>query len=197
MQINISILKVDKISKTTAKGNGYSQLDVAYKDLGSGKVESRKVMSFGDTASTHKVLSEAKTGDTFEIVSEKKPGSDGKEYWTWLSAKQHAPGTEVPGATPVGNPVLAAQRAGPQGSSYPSAEERSATQRSIVRQSSLKAAIDSFSSSKTPPDVDTLLARAQIFVDFVNEKLPSKQLEVFDAPKSKTGFHDMDDDIPF
>ena len=185
MQINISVLSVDKLSKQTAKGNTYFQLDVAYKDLGSGKVESRKIMPFGDTSTTHKVLSDAKRGDSFTIVSEKRPGSDGKEYWTWLSASAVAPGTAVPTqqtAAQLSTPTF--QQTASTGSyKYQGAdkEERAQTQVYIVRQSALAQAVATLAAgAKSPPAKENVLALAQEYIDFVFQK--PKQLSLFDQP---------------
>lgn len=135
MQVNIKVISVENTFVPTAKG-GYNKLEVAYKNLESNKVESKILMSFGLTAGAYKALADAKANDTFSIVSEKKPGADGKEYWTWLSATQAAPGT-------MPEPTNQAKQATgfPVKNTYETPEERAKKQVYIVKQSSLSNAI--------------------------------------------------------
>lgn len=162
MQVNIKVISVENTFVPTAKG-GYNKLEVAYKNLESNKVESKILMSFGLTAGAYKALADAKANDTFSIVSEKKPGADGKEYWTWLSAAQAAPGSMPEptnkSANATGFPVK---------STYETPEERAKKQVYIVKQSSISAAIATLSvGAKAPPSTDAVLEVAQKFTDWV------------------------------
>lgn len=162
MNVNIKVISVENTFVPTAKG-GYNKLEVAYKNLESNKVESKILMSFGLTAGAYKALADAKTNDTFSIVSEKKPGNDGKEYWTWLSAAQAAPGSMPEptnkSANATGFPVK---------STYETPEERAKKQVYIVKQSSISAAIATLSvGAKAPPSTDAVLEVAQKFTDWV------------------------------
>ena len=162
MQVNIKVISVENTFVPTAKG-GYNKLEVAYKNLESNKVESKILMSFGLTAGAYKALADAKANDTFSIVSEKKPGADGKEYWTWLSATQAAPGS-MP--EPTNKPANATGF--PVKSTYETPEERAKKQVYIVKQSSISAAIATLSvGAKAPPSTDAVLEVAQKFTDWV------------------------------
>jgi hypothetical protein len=59
-----------------------------------------------------------------------------------------------------------------------------------VKQSSLSAAVESLSpGAKTALDPDEVIKRAQIYTDWVFAK--------DDEPEDKSGFDNMDNDIPF
>lgn len=163
MQVNIKVISVENTFVPTAKG-GYNKLEVAYKNLESNKVESKILMSFGLTADAYKALADAKANDTFSIVSEKKPGNDGKEYWTWLSAAQAAPGSMPAAKTSAATSGFST----PIKSTYETPEERAKKQVYIVKQSSISAAIATLSvGAKAPPSTDAVLEVAQKFTDWV------------------------------
>lgn len=177
MQVNIKVISVENTFVPTAKG-GYNKLEVAYKNLESNKVESKTIMSFGLTEYAYKALADAKANDLFEVKSEKKPGKDGKEYWTWLSATQAAPGS-MP--EPTNKPTNATGF--PVKSSYETPEERAKKQVYIVKQSSISAAIATLSvGAKAPPSTDAVLEVAQKFVDYVFAQEQIKQVSLADMP---------------
>ena len=60
----------------------FRQAIVAYKGP-DGKVEGKKIVSFGPSKEVFPVISEAQPGDVFDVKNEKVAGSDGKEYWNW------------------------------------------------------------------------------------------------------------------
>lgn len=168
MEFNISVINVEKTTKTSSAGKPYVQLEVAYKDLNQGKVSSKKIMPFGNTATVHKALGEAKNGEVFTIKSEKNTTSG---YWDWLDAKQAAPGSEMTNTKATPAPK----------STYETPEERAKKQVYIVKQSSLSAAIQLLSvGAKTPPDAASVLSTAQKFTDWVFanglEQTPSQDL---------------------
>jgi hypothetical protein len=142
---NIQILTVERHSKTASTGSGYIQLEVAFKNLDKGAVESRKIMPFGKTATVHKTLNEAQPGSQWVIEMEK-----GEKYWDWIKATPKAPGSPTaapnkPTGTPVGK------------STYETPEERAFKQRLIVRQSSLSVAKDVLAiGAKAPPSLVAL-----------------------------------------
>lgn len=160
MQFSIKVIDVNNTHVPNAKG-GYNKLEVAYKNLESGKVESKILMSFGLTKDSYKALADAKNGDNFTIESEKKPGNDGKEYWTWMAASQLAPGEQmVQAKAPAGNPA-------PK-SNYETPEERAKKQIYIIKQSSLSNAVAVLGvGAKTPPKTEDIFALAQTFTDWV------------------------------
>ena len=65
--MKIQVLSVQIITTPTAKGS-YQTADVAYKNLTfQGKVEGKKVMSFGATKDSFSALATAQPGDIFDV----------------------------------------------------------------------------------------------------------------------------------
>lgn len=177
MEIQIQIVQVDKQTKTTSGGKPYVALELAFKNLSSGKLESKKLMPFGTTSDAHKVLSGANQGDVFTIVSEKNAGTG---YWDWLKATQAPPGTTA--ETVVNNKATPSPK-----STYETPEERAKKQVYIVKQSSISAAIATLSvGAKTPPSTDSVLEVAQKFTDWVFSQ---------DQVKTQTALIDMPNDF--
>lgn len=174
MQIQIISTSVE--TKQGGKSS-YQVLEVVYKNLTyQGKVESKKIMSFGATAPAFKALSSAQAGQTFEVTVVKN--AQGYNDWTAVTT-----------AT-VEAPVAAAAKSTPAPkSTYETPEERAQRQILIVRQSSVDRALAYHSiGAKTPPKLEDVFNTAQEIVDFV-----------FSVPKlaNKTGFDDLPDfDIP-
>lgn len=190
MQFQISVLNVEKLSKTTKTGNSYFQIEVSYKELGTGKVSSKKIMPFGSTADAHKKLIDAKQGEVFTVTAEKgEPNAEGKSFWEWQGVVQAAPGSAAPAASaPTSNSASAP--AARSGGSWETPEERAAKQVLIVKQSSLSAAVAMLTTgAKSPPDVAKVKELAQELTDFVFGKEEKKNL--FDMPNDN-----VDDDIP-
>lgn len=175
MQFTINVVQVEKTTKPTAKGS-YQQLDVAYKNLESGKLESKKIMSFASKAAFD-ALANAKQGDSFTVTSEK---NDKTGYWDWTSVNQAAPGAQQD-TTPQAKFV-------PTKSTYETPEERAQKQILIVKQSSLSSAVAALTAgAKAPPTPDSVIEVAQKFTDWVFQK-PEVKVEKLT---------DMDDDVPF
>lgn len=180
--MNITILSVDVKTVPTAKGS-YQTAEVAYKNnTFQGKVEGKKVMSFGATKDAFGTLATAASGDTFEVTIIKND----KGYNDWVAltkAGLAAPGTTAASAT--GKPVTASPK-----STYETPEERAQRQVLIVRQSSLSSAAAVLTAgAKTPPSGDAVIALAKTFEAYVFG------IVVKDA--GPTGFDDMPDfDIP-
>jgi hypothetical protein len=177
MNVNIKVISVENTFVPTAKG-GYNKLEVNYKNLTTNKVEGKTIMSFGLTADAYKALADAKSNDLFTIESEKKPGKDGQEYWTWMSAKQSAPGamaeTVANNNKTTGFPVK---------NTYETPEERAKKQVYIVKQSSLSAAIALLSvGAKAPPKPEEVLAQAQQFTDWVFQEQKVNPQSLVDMP---------------
>ncbi len=169
MEFNISVINVEKTTKTSSTGKPYVQLELAYKDLAQNKVASKKIMPFGATAPVHKTLSDAANGNVFTVKSIKNETSG---YWDWVEVKQAAPGSETTKATPTPK------------STYETPEERAKKQVYIVKQSSLSAAIQLLSvGAKTPPDAASVLSTAQKFTDWVfsNGLEQSPPADLFDG----------------
>jgi len=154
LEFNINVIQNNKNNATTTTGKPYVVLELTYKNLVSGKLESKKLMPFGETAAAHKALSAANAGDVFQITSVKNEKSG---YWDWTQAKQQAPGS-VAATPPTGNVR----------STYETPEERAKKQVYIVKQSSLASAVQLLSiGAKQPPSTELILQEAQKFVDWV------------------------------
>jgi hypothetical protein len=186
MQFQISILAVEKISKTTKTGNSYFQIEVSYKELGTGKVASKKIMPFGSTADAHKKLIDSKAGEVYTITAEKgEPNAEGKSFWEWQGVSQGAPAGSASPVT-TGGPANAAPAR--TNNSWESAEERAAKQVIIAKQSSLKAAVDSMTpGAKSALDPSKVMEMAQLYTDFVFGKA-DKKVDLFNTPSD-----DLDD----
>lgn len=176
--MNITILSVDIKTVPTAKGS-YQTADVAYKNNSfQGKVEGKKVMSFGATKDSFSTLALAQPGESYEVTIVKND----KGYNDWVSmAKAEAGAASAPVSAPAGGKAAAAT---PR-STYETPEERAQRQVLIVRQSSLSAAVNLLlAGAKTPPPVENVLSIAKQFEDYVFGKQPVGS------------FNDMENDIP-
>ena len=159
--MNITILSVDIKTVPTAKGS-YQTADVAYKNNSfQGKVEGKKVMSFGATKDSFSTLALAQPGESYEVTIVKND----KGYNDWVSMAKAEAGASSPAVSaPAGGKAPAAT---PR-STYETPEERAQRQVLIVRQSSLSAAVNLLlAGAKTPPSVENVLAVAKQFEDYV------------------------------
>ena len=177
--MQISIISVSVETKPTQKGS-YQQLEVVYKNLTfQGKVESKKLMSFGAAASTFKVLSQAQAGNVFEVTTVKND----KGYIDWTAAAQTT-GEVAPAAAATTGYASKATPA-PK-SNYETPEERAQRQILIVRQSSVSSAVALLSTgAKTTPKVADVIAAAK--------ELESYVFGVEAADTGPTGFDDLPD----
>lgn len=160
--MKIQVLSVQVTTVPTQKGS-YQVADVAYKNLSfQGKVEGKKVMSFGATKDAFSVLATAQPGDTFEVNVVKND----KGYNDWVSmGKDSGNGQSAPqaaaGHAPAGN-------ASTRTSSFETPEERAKKQVYIIRQSSLSNAIDTLAvGSKSPLKPDEVIDLARKYEDYV------------------------------
>jgi len=176
MKFQIEVINVQSSTKP-AKNGTYTQLDVAYKRLDTGKIEGKKIMSFTnkDVFST---LSKATTGNVFDVTTEKVG-----EYWQWIEVNAASGGSAVsdaPQAKSFSSPT-------PK-STYETPEERAKRQILIVRQSSLAQAVEilSVNPGKDKLQLGDVLQMADKLVDWVlNETKPVSM-----------SIEDMEDDIP-
>lgn len=172
MQIQIISTSIE--TKPTARGS-YQQLEVVYKNLTfQGKVESKKLMSFGAGASAFKALSEGSNGGVFDITVVKND----KGYNDWTAATMAVPGATTPTAVSAGKPNPTPK------STYETPEERAQRQILIVRQSSIGSAVSLLTAgAKSPPKTSDVIATA-------------KELEAYVfgvADTGPTGFDDIPD----
>ena len=154
MKFSIEVLSVSTETKTTTKGTTYVMLDMAFKNLTSGKTEGKKLVPFGDSEAVYKVFKDAKNGNQFSVTSEKPEGA---QYWQWTAAEAIAPGA-TQGFTVAPK------------STYETPEERAKKQVYIVKQSSISNALVALSvGAKVPPSAQSVLDLAQVFTSWVLE----------------------------
>jgi hypothetical protein len=181
--LKIQILSVTIETKPTAKGS-YQVADVAYKNLTfQGKVEGKKVMSFGNTAAAFKTLATAQPGEIYEVSVVKND----KGYNDWVSMQKAVAGAvpqgdnlNVQGQVGGSRPASAAPR-----STYETPEERAIKQVYIVKQSSVSNAIATLSVGAKKLEPADVLKLAQEYTDFVFGKAAGKN--------TGTGFDDFPD----
>jgi hypothetical protein len=180
--LNITILNVAIATVPTAKGS-YQVADVAYKNNSfQGKVEGKKVMSFGVTKDTFGVLSTAQPGQTFEVNVVKND----KGYNDWVSmqpANGAVPSVSAAGATAVASASKGSTPA-PR-STYETPEERAQRQVLIVRQSSLSSAVATLAVGSKVVKPEEVLALAKRYNEWVFQKGADVQ--------GPTGFDDLPD----
>jgi hypothetical protein len=173
MQFNATVIQVETTTKPTKSGKGtYQQVEITFKRADTGKIESKKAMSFTN-AFVFKAVVDSKPGDTLSIITEKNEDTG---YWDWTKVTPVAPGQEapVPQAKSSSNATTSPK------STYETPEERAKKQVYIVRQSSISNAIELLSiGAKTPPSTELVLKEAQKFVDFV---FGIEQVDLFDTP---------------
>ncbi len=164
--MKISVLTVEK---NTPPGKKYVVAEVRYKNLTFGKVESKKIFSFGAQEQAFKALGDAKAGDVFEV--EVKKNDQG--YNDWVKVVQAPPGG--------GEQTSVANAPAPRtNNSWESAEERAKKQVLIVKQSSLSSAIAALSvGAKTTPPPELIIKTAQAFTDWVTSE---KTVDLFSVP---------------
>lgn len=154
--MRIEVIKVEVESK-----GKYSTLNVTYKGP-DGKVESKKLVSFGPASDAFKVLKDASSDDVFEVKSEKiKNVKDDTEYWYWTEAVVIGKvDSVVAGSNKIGTTT-------PR-STYETPEERARKQVYIVRQSSITAALGLLTlQGAKDVDTDDVLAYARQFESYV------------------------------
>ena len=160
--MNITLLSVDIKTVPTAKGS-YQTADVAYKNNSfQGKVEGKKVMSFGATKNAFTSLSTATPGQTYEVEIVKND----KGYNDWISLAPAVAGAAAPTAIPAA--AKASSPAASPRSTYETPEERAQRQVMIVRQSSLSTAVASLAvggkKELNPEDVVQTAKRFESYV---------------------------------
>ncbi len=188
--MQIQILSISKIDSPTKKGTTTPVLDIAFKNLTfQGKVEGKKLFSFGGNAGGFKVLQNAQSGEVYDITVIKNDAG----YNDWSNAVKSdgaAPAASGSISTPSARPA-AAGNAAPR-SNYETPEERALRQIYIVRQSSLSTAVDVLTTgAKSPPSPDSVIDLAKQFENFVFAK---------EEKKADMTFGDLDtlagDDFP-
>lgn len=172
--MNITLLSVDIKTVPTAKGS-YQTADVAYKNNSfQGKVEGKKVMSFGATKNAFTTLATATPGQTYEVEIVKND----KGYNDWVAMSPATAGAAAPVATPAGK--ASSPSASPR-STYETPEERAQRQVMIVRQSSLSTAVATLAvgSKKeiNPEDVVQTAKRFESYVLGTDQPAPDMSID--------------------
>ena len=166
--MQIQVLSTSVVTLMSKANKPYQQLEVAFKNLTFGKVESKKLMPFGAQEGAFKALSGAKQGDVFEVTVVKNAAG----FNDWTACVQAAPGSinEAPAGAAVGTPTAINNKSVQVKSTYETPEERVIKQRYIIKQSSLSGAISLLTvGAKSPPTVEAVLALADTLVAYVME----------------------------
>jgi hypothetical protein len=162
----IQLLSTSVETKPTTKGS-YQILEVAYKNLTfNGKVESKKIMSFGAQEGAFKALVTAQPTTQWEVEVLKND----KGYNDWIKVTKGtattASNTSTNGVGTVGHATTSNSTTTKGGWETP--QERAAKQIYIVRQSSLANAVAALSvGAKTPLKGESVIELAQQFEKYV------------------------------
>lgn len=175
--MNIEILSVKVSTVPTQKGS-YQVAEVAFKNLSfQGKVEGKKIMSFGATKGAFDVLATAQPGDAYSVTIVKND----KGYNDWVSLSKGASASPASATSSV-TTSTGAGNVSPR-STYETPEERAKKQIYIVRQSSLSNAVDALTpGAKAPLKGSDVIDLAKEFEAFVfgtssNDSAPSATAE--------------------
>lgn len=165
----IQVLSVTIDTKKAANGKDYNIAEVAFKNLSTGKVEAKKILSYSKIYSD---VAGFAGGQIFDVVDEKN-GTTG--YWDWVSVTRvldNDVGMVKEASTARRESVT------PTRSTYETPEERAQKQVYIVKQSSLSSAVEVFkhNNPKGAINPDDVITMAQGFVDWVFET-PELSLE--------------------
>ena len=156
--MQIQIVTTTTTTKPTARGS-YQELEVVYKNLTfQGKVESKKLMSFGAGATTFKTLADAAANSTWDVTVVKND----KGYNDWTTAVPSTGAASAVEQAPAGRPNTSPK------STYETPEERAQRQVLIVRQSSISSAVALLTAgAKSPPKLSEVIDTAKVIESYV------------------------------
>ena len=176
MTIQIQVIATAIETKPTTKGSSYQQLELTFKNLTfQGKVESKKIMSFGANVNAFKLLSNAQAGQVYDVEVVKN--AQGYNDWPTVTLSN--------GAAPA-SPAKSSTPTTPTKTTYETPEERAQRQILIVRQSSISSAVAVLTTgAKSPPKSSDVIALAKEFEAYVFG------MEAVDT--GPTGFDDLPD----
>jgi hypothetical protein len=163
--MNITLINVSIETKPTKTGKSYQQADVAFKNnTFGGKVEGKKLMSFGAQAEAFKAIAAAQPGDILDItVSKNEQG-----YNDWVAVSKASAGAVAPPAGTKDSRGAPAPAAGRIGYIPETPEERAKKQVYIVRQSSVSSAIAALSvGAKAKLTSAEVIAEARKYEEYV------------------------------
>jgi hypothetical protein len=154
--LQIKIISTSVETKPTAKGS-YQILEVIYKNLTyQGKVENKKIPSFGNGATAFKALSDTSPGSEYDVTVVK----NAQGYNDWTSVQPSTGVAESPASkTSVTN--------NSPRSTYETPEERAQRQVFIIRQSSLNNAISTLSVGSKAVKPDDVIRLASQYTNWV------------------------------
>lgn len=163
-------------------GGSYQGWELIYKsDGGDVRTIAKPIQGLRFNAPLKKALETLSAGDQFTLEQEKNAGGfyDVKNITKGWS--EGSPQIASPAARPA--PTSAGNY---QASSYPTADERKATQRYIVRQSSLAQAVATLTVGAKSVDKEAVKALAEEYADFV-----------FETKRGMDAIADLQDDVPY
>ncbi len=178
--MQIQVLSVQITTTPTPKGS-YQMADLAYKNLTfQGKVEGKKLASFGVSKPSFEVLATAQPGEVYDVtvVKNEKGFNDWVQMTKGVAGNVTAPATSQASKGAVATSPTAAVR-----SSYETPEERAKKQVYIIRQSSVSSAVSALSAGAKAP------LKFEDVLDF------AKKIEkyVFDMNLGADAFQDVPD----
>lgn len=171
--MKIQVLNVEKKTANNKSGKPYSFIELAYKNVDSGKVEGKKLMEFTNR-DVYDGISKLPSGAVVNVTTQKNVESG---YWDWVAI---GTGEDAPPATSA-----VAGKPAPK-STYETPEERAARQVMIVRQSSLSTAVALLKTDKVVPKVEEIIDTAKKFEAYVFGT----------TAKEGNPFDDFTDDVP-
>lgn len=187
MEITGKVIAIDMAAKVQGQKGVYIGVELMYKDLkdGQNKTKAFHENALKFNAALKNGLENLSSGDEFTAVLEKKD-----EFWNWVSVSKGVNGVPANKATSTNAPAKSAP------STYATAEERAETQKYIVRQSSITAALKLIEingkKNQTANDVITI---AEYFEAWVfGKQAASTKLAKKAAPVVENT--DNEDDIP-
>ena len=175
--MKISILATSTATLTSKAGKPYQQLEVTYKNLTFNKVESKKLMPFGENKGAFDALVNSKAGEVYEITVVK----NAQGYNDWPTVVQAAPDNEAATSLP------AASKGGttfPVKSTYETPEERAKKQVYIIKQSSINAAVASLSpGAKSALSFDAVTNLAEQYTKWVlSDAFSEAKQDIYSLP---------------
>ena len=186
-QINGTVVAVEIDVPVKKNGGGtYQGWSLVYKDnTGEIKTMSKHMNSLKYAQPLKNGLESLKAGDAFTLEQEKEG-----DFWNPKSIYKSEGAVSKP-TTPTHAPQ--GKTVASSSSTYSTVEERAQTQKYIVRQSSITAALKLLElRGEKKAGVDDVLDFAAYFEAYVMDYEPTAL-----ADSSKSSFDDMDDDIPF
>lgn len=175
MEITGKVLVIETNATIKGKNGNYTGTELTYKDVeGATKTKAFHSNALKYNAALNNGLNNLTPGDEFTAVLEKKD-----EFWNWISVSKGVSKSVPEKAT--------AQAAKSVPSTYATAEERAQTQKYIVRQSSITAALKLVELQGTKKmGVQEVVDLASQFEDWVMGNTPDPIADLTN----------MDDDIP-